>query len=422
MALKIKTPNGMQKIDTNLHKPVIFINGTKYRLDKAWTFVNGVKQQIWGESGVQIDYIKSDGNAFGYLGAIGEDWAVSWLNGNAMRINISNFTNPQLIQSVAWGSVTKYNGFLSTTNNMVFGNGVNKITLNPQTGVLSAVSLGNSAQPGSLTLAYGLGITNSYFVQAFNLTKTFITTTSHGSHITTVTWGTEFYWSGTLKYTTGREPASATDTSGVVVYNNGMTPLQVGTNEIWARIQRRSGSSIIYDLYSLTYSGLTLVEGSSTLTGDLILDGNIICRNWFNGTTSGTSISGTTLPKTALSLLDKSTRTTLYTYDVPYVANTSNKNRLLFLGRIDNYYYVITMPYDPDATSGVKFVLLNAADLTVALEKALPSDPFNENEGKITFWYNAFSEAQISQTGFLGVYSYNSTTLKWRVARFSAVF
>ena len=124
-------------------------------------------------------------------------------------------------------------------------------------------------------------------------------------------------------------------------------------------------------------------------------------------------------PKTAVSLLDSSSYSELYRYDTDY----DNTGKILkFLGRIGNYYYVITMPSLANATGGVKIIALNKADLTVAFSKDLPADPFEENGGLITYWKNCSTVAQVSQTGFLGVSTYNSNTLGLRVARFSAIF
>ena len=49
MAVKVCINGQMKKIDTTLYKPVIFLNGSKKVLAKAWTFVNGEKIQLWGD-------------------------------------------------------------------------------------------------------------------------------------------------------------------------------------------------------------------------------------------------------------------------------------------------------------------------------------------------------------------------------------
>lgn len=417
MGLKIKTPDGMKKIDTNLHKPVTFISGTKYKIDKAWTFLNGVKYQIWGESGVQIDYIKSDNYAYGYLNAIGENWAVSSWSGNTNRVNISNFTNPQLIQTVAWGGISQYNGFngyLSGNNSMIFQTSINKITLNPSTGTLSATSGGAYYDDGQTpTTVSSVGISENYIAQAKSKSKGFVVPQT--GRITNIKYGTDFYWGGVLKYSCGREPASTSDTSGTLYIDTSLRPVQVAADTFLVGLNGQDTTNV--GTYNATYSGLTKRSGTF-MSGIYVLDGNILCRNYFYG--SSGSLTNSQPTQNMLALVDNSTLASLYTYGETY--SPTNKVRLIFLGRLDDYYYCVQTPFDESATTGVKLILLNKADLSVAYQKDLPADPFNENNGTVKFWVNAYATAQISQTGFLGVASYNSTGLKWRVARFSGIF
>ena len=101
MAVKVCINGQMKKIDTTLHKPVIFLNGQKKVLAKAWTFINGTKVQLWGQDGVQVDYIRADGLLSGWnkMVAIGESWATvaGSRSGtpSVSRLNISNISSPK---------------------------------------------------------------------------------------------------------------------------------------------------------------------------------------------------------------------------------------------------------------------------------------------------------------------------------------
>lgn len=381
----------MKKIDTNLRKPVIFLNGTKYKLDKAYTFVNGVKQILWGESGVQIDYISSTGVlGGGMLFAIGEDWLDAYRSNTIYRISIANLSNPTLIQSVNWNNVSNFNGFQTTAGNMIFdtyayagGNTTsNELQVNPVNGTITVG--GNATYTGNYLM-----FTNNNLTTHKTKTKTFTPSTGTVS----LQYGTDFIWNGVVKYSTGREPTSVQDRNFSLKLNG--KALQVGTDTIIFNLTGDYGSP---GLYSGTPTGYNRI--TNTNTGTYMYDTDYILVEH--------SIS--------IELLDKTSYTSVYTY-------TSDTNNVLkCLGRNGDYYYIIEYPSSSSATSGVKLKLLSKSDLSVAFTRDLPADPFNENSGFTTFWRNCSCIIQNTQTGFLGVGTYNANTLALRVARISGIF
>lgn len=415
MALKIWLNGSMKKIDTNLHKPVIFLNGTKYKLDKAYTFVNGVKQQIWGESGIQIDYISSTGTLAGGIPFVaGDNWLGCYNGKNVFRIDISNLSNPVMDLNVAWGMIKNFNGFLSSSGNMIFsssymtaGGGnitgtVNKIQINTSTG--DFVVIDNNTHTSGLT--YIMQTENGIF-HSDNRTKTF--STSHST--TSRTYGTTFYFNNSVIYQTGREPASISDTSGNLYLADSSRVLQVGQDSV---LFNMTGS---YSTGAGTYIGTT---SSYNKLGNVVARPKLYDGDYIISTTSSGFPSSYVNPTdTTLHAVDKISYATLLSYDVDY-ANTGNV--IKFLGKIGNYYYVLVYPYSNIATSGVKLVVLNKADFSVAYTKDLEADPFNENNGYITFWYNCNVIPQESQTNYLVAGTFNSSTLGLRVVRFSAIF
>lgn len=407
MAVKVCVNGQMKAINTNLHKPVIFLNGQKKVLDKAWIFINGQKKLLWGETGVQIDYISSTGSlGGGNLFAIGNDWADCYYSGTVYRINISNLSNPTLIQSVAWGSVENFNGYQTTSGNMVFSTSYltgmpstttsNKMVVNPATGV---ITINRTDTYGNFYLQQTDGMLATYSTRS----KSFAT-----SHSTiSIQYGTNFYWNGVLKYSTGREPTSASDTSGLLKLNG--NALQVGQNSILFNLTGNYGNPGLYVGNDSTYSRVNNAKGGLDLYDD-----NAIVRSYYSG--SVTFVSGA--PTTKLSIMDKTSYNDLYSYDVDF-DNTGNV--LKFLGCVGDYYYVIVMPNNSNATSGVKLVLLDKSNLSVVFTKDLPADPFGENSGRITFWSTCKGMPQVSQTGFIGAGTY-TTGSKLRIVRFSEIF
>lgn len=404
MALKIWKNGAMSKIDTNLHKPVIFINGTKHKLDKAYTFINGVKYELWGASGVQVDYISSTGTlGGGTLFAIGENWANVYYNFNILRLDISNLSSPSLIQSASWGNIIEYNNLFSNEyNNMEFVSATSQYSGTNRTFNLLEINNGEITVKKSKTLTRQSGgylgwINDSVFQYEQQRTSTSSTTQ----------YGAKIYSDNTLKYTMGTTsnklyPSARFDYKAYLG-NKAILPLIGGTDK---------------GIYSLDNSAYTKISsetwGGSTNYDTLLYDNDrsVLLRGWFDGS----GMSGAF--NTALATYDPVSLTLIDKYQEPF---GDSENRFLKLvGTNDDGILILSIPYDDNATSGVKLKLLDL-DMTTILEKELPADPFNENNGKITFWYNCKAIPQCSNTGFLGVSTYNSSTLGLRIARFSGL-
>lgn len=404
MALKIWKDGAMAKIDTNLHKPVIFINGTKYKLDKAYTFVNGVKKELWGASGVQVDYISSTGIfAGGDVFAIGEDWANVYHNFNIRRLDISNLSSPSLIQGVSWGNIIEYNNLFSNEyNTMEFVSATNQYSGTNRTFNLLEINNGEITVKKSKILTRRSGgylgwINDSVFQYEMQKTSTSSTTQ----------YGAKIYSDNTLKYTIGTtgNKLYPSDRFNYKAYldNKAILPLIGGTDK---------------GIYSLDNSAYTKISsetwGGSTNYDTLLYDNDrsVLLRGWFD------SIGVAGAKNTALATYDPVSLTLIYKYQEPF--GDSESRFLKLVGTNDDGILILSIPYDTNATSGVKLKLLDT-DMTVILEKDLPADPFNENGGKITFWFNCNAIPQCSKTGFLGVSTYNSSTLDLRIARFSGL-
>lgn len=405
MALKIWKDGAMSKIDTGLHKPVTFINGTKYKLDKAYTFVNGVKQEIWGEIGVQVDFISSTGVlGGGIVFAIGENWANASASGNVFKLDISNLSNPTLTQSVAWGNVIEHNGFLSTANNLIFHTTLNTSSHNrlslSENGSLSVIKnlTSSYAATGDVTTSTR-GFTENYVFNTSQLVQYVSPQIGSGTG-RLITYGTKYYWNTEQRYSTGSYPnAYSYMSSG---------GLQLDANNIVVNLTGSGGSGF----YKAAYSGLTKVRDEALVAAEL-LDGNVIC-----GIKPGTSSLGTALHN-AFVLTDKTSFAELAVFPTDY--DTIRKQHK-FLGKIGNYYYVLRLPAYYTDEKVVKLFLLNESDLSVAYEKDLPVDPFNENNGATTFWANATIFPQDSITGYLACSTFDVNTLSLRIARFSGIF
>ena len=382
MALKIWKDGTMTSINTGLHKPVTFINGTKYKLDKAYTFVNGVKQEIWGEGGVQVDYISSTGVlSCGNIFSIGDNWANGSYNNSVSRLDINNLSNPSLIQQVAWGNVLRANCYQMSQQSGVFESW-NK---NNRTGY----KLLESAQTGEITVDFSsqltatssatnfsgfVGITNSSIITVFS-----VYAGSAGTGHTPV-YNKTFYWNNVAKYFSEYD-------------NLGYAGVMQTENESYLV---NTSTSRISNIRKLTVSGVSGVLSQLSFSG-FYDNGNIFVSCILNK-----------IAKRAANDVG----TDLYTY----VSESGRYCKLL--GKIGSYIYVLDYPSTMLTTSEVKLVLLDETDLSVVYEKTLPVSPFNED---LNFWTSCVCYPQNTNTGFLAVSTYNTSTLGLRVARFSAL-
>lgn len=372
MALKVKLSSGMREIDTQIHKPVVFINGVKKVLDKGITFVNGEKRYLWGKEGVPVDYIKTDGVGTGNVYMIGDDYMHTSYNGNVLKFDISNLDVPVVDQTVAWGTVVQYSSYQST-GGVVFGTSLgNVLEVNYETGAVSV--------RGNYPVASGtnfVGITNNYSCSY----KTRHTLPSLGN----IFYGNDWYWNGSLKYSTGTS-------NNPLLFNN--TPvIQVDDDVVITNLTSTNVGQ--GGLYELTPSAATRLGG---LMNDLImLDGEYLCGvENFSGSTAS-----------VFNLYDKATRALVRSY-----THTDVDKKLLFLGRIGENYYFVSIPKDSTATGGASVLLLDMGTLSVVHTQDLESDPFNENSGVISFWYDCVCVPQVSKTGFLAANTWAGTSFR----------
>lgn len=394
--IKVKLPTEMKKIDVNLHKPVIFLNGQKRVLEKAWVFVNGEKRLLWGEVGVGIDYIAPE-NDIGNIFAIGENW-IDTSNSQMISFwDMSNLSNITLKESVGWGNVGYQNEYQSTDDNLIyFGDtsvNCNKMKLNPNTGELTVLSTINGLDNHTVQ-----GHTNSATLRT-ELLYRYFPNTSRASVVVpgaTLQYGTNFYWNGTSRYSTGRVPSSTSDSNYRLMISTGV--LQIEDEALLINMVGTYSSG--EGLYSATISGLSKLSGTRQIDIKM-LDGDKICC----------------ATKTSFYTINKNNFSELYRMSV------GSSDVLRFIGKMNGYYYLVKVENYNLTSAEAKLILLDAEDYSVVWEQDLPADPFWEYDGKGTFWYdNRFGATiQNSRTGFLAAYYRDSSSGKVRIIRFSGL-
>ena len=386
MAVKVCINGQTNKIDTTLHKPVIFLNGSKKVLAKAWTFVNGEKIQLWGQEGVHIDYIKANGLVSGYndIIAVGENWLITSGQGNGyyenvVRWDISNVSSPTVVQNAAWGTV-KFNGFNGYksvgSNSMYFTADTtemsltagNELLVNPQTGV---ITINDSLSTTANQSAKVIGVVGLQFLSYRQLRAS-------GYGGLKWTYGTQYYFDTTMVRQTGDSTPGA---GGFFYYKEGSGSIQTSNTEVL--VQTNLGT------YLLSASAFT--EKSTTIGDLLMYDGTYIIAKRQNG----------------FGVYNKTNLSEVRYHD----ADSGDSS--IFIGKNGNYYY--TVEYN---SSSAKLLVLNVSDLSLKAEVELSVDPFDDG---MNFWDTAFARPQVTQSGFLGV-SGRTGLANTRIIRFSEMF
>ena len=393
MAVKVCVNGVMKQIDSTIHKPVIFLNGQKKVLDKAWIFINGEKKMLWGQPGVQLDYIVGNGLLTNYnrLVAIGETWAtmagVGSANPNVSRLNISNLSSPVVVQTVGWGYDLRNNTYLSDGNKLVFygynydSRVLNRLGCSFSDGV---VSVEKSYTTAGQTIIGDIG---SSSIEYETLKRIFTQ-----PQTLTRQYGTRFYVNGSSVYSVGHQPSSVSDG------NYGPRLSDVGvqySNSAWYGTFSGSGSYAT-DGGTWTIGTASASKVSSTAYNMMLVDGeNIVVGD------------------SAVRLVDKTSLSVVYSSET--LATTGMTYKVI--GRNGDYYYVVQYPSTAVLDGVVTLYLLDKDDLSTVYTQVLPTDPFNEYSGVSTFWNNCYVSQQVSGSGFLGVST--SGNAQFRIIRFS---
>lgn len=173
MTLKVRINGQMQQITGPGNSPVTFINGVKKKLVKGVTFINGEKKVLWSANDLRIDYIPNIYNVCGST-ALKAVWASNnkvILSSNQTsdygiwRVNVENKSAPVLESNVDLGYITCFSPVDSTASNMVYyaiagTQKAQQININPKTAEITASNVVNLSSTSWGNLTGGLIGTN----------------------------------------------------------------------------------------------------------------------------------------------------------------------------------------------------------------------------------------------------------------------
>lgn len=366
MPLKIQLNGQMQQL-TGPGKPlVVFANGQKKLATKGITFINGVKKVLWSANDLRIDYIPNIYNVCGTrpLNAI---WASNnkiilstYVNGayGICRVNVENKSAPVLESNVDLGRITCFSPVDSTASNMVYyavagTQKAQQININPTTAEITASNVVNLSSTSWGNVSGGLLGTNVWLGRdAANPSWLYANTTK-----VDIVWGTSSSVSGG----TTPEMAKRDATSYLMCTDNtngrGLSVLTA--SDITQRVQDVWYEKILVDTEN---------------------NNNIVCAG-----RAGFAIYNQNFD------------------NIVSVASTSTYRGYYLLGKIRDYYYVVSAPWSGKETDQSVYLYVYDTNGTLFTQQTLNlQTQFSSNYSNNLI----YTEPNISQTGALAFIFY----------------
>lgn len=311
MPLKIQLNGQMQQLTGPGRPLVVFANGQKHISTKGITFINGVKKVLWSANDLRIDYIPNIYNVCGTT-ALNTVWASNnkiilssnQTNGYGIwRVNVENKSAPVLESNVDLGRITCFSPVDSTASNLVYyavagTQKAQQININPTTAEITASNVVNLSSTTWGNLTGGLIGTNVWLGRrSYNPSWLYANTTSVG-----IVWQT-----GT---------SVVNDASPKMAKRDATSYLMCTRNTNGRGLSVLTASDITLRVQDVTYEQI-LVDTEN--------NNNIVCAG-----------------KDGFAIYNQN-------FDnVASVASTSAYRNYYLLGKIRDYYYVVSAPRSRD--------------------------------------------------------------------------
>ncbi len=391
MPLKVFKDGKFSRIATPGNPPIIFVGGAKQRLVKGVTFINGQKRVLWDvTSRVVIDTVPLPYN--NYLPAVA---SVMWVNSNKLiatyipsnsatnflvyEFDISNPENATYVKSYDWGR-----GNIITAPIEEVGNTIYYYVFN------TPYQSGNNIYASAMTRRIVISSAGEITIPE---SKTFYT-----SHIYPLPYNVDLSVkldSGWLSfgYKNGEKPSVRLD--GTLKYE-----LDTSTSSL---IPGRSDSACLVKITGASVLGP--MNGNATETTCQIYTDSSYANAGFNtkgkintvlfdrekslfviGTSAADSYNG------SFEIYN-----TDYKLQYRVEAAETNKRRYRVLGRINDYYYVLNLPYDENSKEQNGFLeVFSVTGKHTTLDLPNITDNFYD-----TKWSKTAIVPIVSRTGYL---------------------
>lgn len=331
MTLKVRINGQMRQITGVGNSPVTFVNGVKKKLVKGVTFINGAKKVLWSANDLRIDYIPNIYNVCG-TAALNAVWASNnkvilsskYANGYGIwRVNVENKSAPVLESNVDLGHITCFSPVDSTASNMVYyavagTQKAQQININPTTAEITASNVVNLSSTTWGKLDGGLIGTNVWLGRGSgNPSFLYANTTSVG-----IVWST-----GTGTTGSSIPLMAKRDATSYLMCTNGRVLSVLTASDITERVQDVMYQQILVDTEN---------------------NNNIVCAG-----RSGFAIYNQNFD------------------NVVSVASTSTTRNYYLLGKIRDYYYVVSAPRSRDETDQSVYLYVYDTNGTLFTQQTL---------------------------------------------------
>lgn len=370
MPLKIQLNGRMQQLTGPGRPLVVFANGQKHVSTKGITFINGVKKVLWNVNDLRIDYIPNIYNVCGTT-ALNAVWASNnkiilssnQTNGYGMwRVNVENKSAPVLESNVDLGRITCFSPVDSTASNLVYyavagTQKAQQINITPTTAEITASNVVNLSSPNWGKLDGGLIGTNVWLGGGSGNPRWLYANTTRIS----ILWQTDTSVSGATVPTMAKRDA----TSYLMCTNNtnGLGLSVLTASDITQRVQDVLYQQILVDTEN---------------------NNNIVCAG-----RDGFAIYNQNFD------------------NVASVASTSTARCYYLLGKIRDYYYVVSAPTSRNETDQRVYLYVYDTNGTLFTQQTL------NLQTQFSASYSADlirTVPNISQTGALAFVFYPSSS------------
>ena len=367
MALKTFINGSMVNLTPVGKPPVTFVNGTKKRLVKGVTFINGSKVVLWDTNNLQIDYIDTTlaNGATQVMTAFfaNKNYVAYSYNNTVTRLETLNPASPTVDGQVSMGDVLGFSSVDSDGTTAVYyaKNAANSTTTFNQLNV--------GVADGSIVASNSESYSSTWEVRALAYMGVWMNANGCGNQPTS-----RYVWvrGGITILYNYQAITTSGSLSGYVTGEPAFT--KIDANTLVGRLQLYGGDTTIGEFTTSGY----IAKSSAIGYRDFLTDGNTVAcaGDGFGLYTRNTS--------------------GLYA-EISHTANLSNHFERL-IGKCRNHYYTVAYP---TATGGAFYLRIWDANGALVETVELTDLSYPNAEALSTYYIKLVFVPQVSQTGYL---------------------
>lgn len=367
MALKTFINGSMVNLTPVGKPPVTFVNGTKKRLVKGVTFINGEKVVLWDTNNLQIDYIDTTlaNGATQVMTAFfaNKNYVAYNYNNTVTRLDVLNPASPTVDGQVSMGDVLGFSSVDSDGTTAVY------YAKNVASGTTTFNQLNVGVADGSIVASNSQSYSSSWNVRALGYLGAWLNANGIGNSLSN---RYIFVRDGESNLYSYQAVTTSGSLSGYIAGEPAFT--KIDANTFVGRLQQYSSDTTIGEF---TTSGYT-VKSSPVGYRDFLTDGNTVAcaGDGFGLYTRNTS--------------------GLYA-EISHTANLPDHFERL-VGKCRNHYYTVAYPTVAGGTFYLRIWDANGA-LVETVELTDLSYPSAEATSK--YYTQLVFVPQVSQTGYL---------------------